>query len=514
MSAGAASTGSVASVAITGPLPVTESSVPLSSAMFDGATEAALLRDAGYLEEEYLASGTANVWTYDERLSRVVEKADLPFTTRLLVRRPEDSARFSGGLYVEPIHPRYEATPVWDWLHPWLVSEGHAWVGVTQDARSAESMRTVFDAQRYSDVHIPEYGMGWEIVGKVAAALRSDLVEGPLADLDVTRAVLMGLSLTGSFCRVYLSGGFHEQIKRTEQLPVFDGYLILISSGGPQVHGYPKLSDTSATLPPNDPRRVVSPHGVPVFEVQSEYEAETNGPAVRPDSDTADDPYRLYQVAGTSHVTEGGPGAVSGASRRQLVDRGFKLGIRRPVEELSDGHFMYVARAIARLLDRWISSAVTPPRVDRFALLSVESDAPRGLNPGARPLARDSDGNVLGGIRAPWVAVPLETYSPHSSPSPATTSSVPWGTPMTAFGPDMVADMVAHTTPFSAERIRELYLGSADYLQKFDDAVKALVARGFLRPADGDILRSRATEKARRVDNAYRDLRVAGSAGG
>src|ERR1700722_19675423 len=239
----------VSPVNIHGPLLVTDASVPLSSAMFDGAAEEGLLRAAGYVEEEYLASGTANVSTYDEQWQRVVEKPDLPFTTRILVRRPTDPRRFSGGLYVEPMHPRYEANPVWDWLHPWLVSEGHAWVGVTQDARSADSMRTVFDPERYAHIHIPEYGMGWEIVGSVTAALLSDSTSGPLAGLDVTRAVLMGLSLTGSFCRVYLNGGFHEQIERTGHRPVFDGYLLMITSGGPLVHGYPKLSDASAPIP-------------------------------------------------------------------------------------------------------------------------------------------------------------------------------------------------------------------------------------------------------------------------
>ena len=41
----------------------------------------------GYVEEEYLVPGAANVYEYDDAWQLQVRNADLPFVTRLLVRR-------------------------------------------------------------------------------------------------------------------------------------------------------------------------------------------------------------------------------------------------------------------------------------------------------------------------------------------------------------------------------------------------------------------------------------------
>ena len=59
------------------------------------------LAKAGYVEEEFLVSGTANVydWAADGSLS--VKTPDAPYVTRILVRRPAAAARFSGSVMVE-----------------------------------------------------------------------------------------------------------------------------------------------------------------------------------------------------------------------------------------------------------------------------------------------------------------------------------------------------------------------------------------------------------------------------
>ncbi len=46
----------------------------------------------GYLEEEHLVSGTADLYGYDHSGQTVLARAAVPFTTRLLVRRPGDDA--------------------------------------------------------------------------------------------------------------------------------------------------------------------------------------------------------------------------------------------------------------------------------------------------------------------------------------------------------------------------------------------------------------------------------------
>ena len=47
----------------------------------------------GYVEEEFLVSGTANVYDWPEPGPAVVRTPDVPYTTRVLVRRPASMIR-------------------------------------------------------------------------------------------------------------------------------------------------------------------------------------------------------------------------------------------------------------------------------------------------------------------------------------------------------------------------------------------------------------------------------------
>src|SRR5580700_11065882 len=85
---------------ITGPIPMKSDSYPFLGA---GHTLNPIdFTKAGYVEEEFLVSGSANVydWAADGSLTVKVEKA--PYTTRILVRRPARASRFSGNVVVEP----------------------------------------------------------------------------------------------------------------------------------------------------------------------------------------------------------------------------------------------------------------------------------------------------------------------------------------------------------------------------------------------------------------------------
>src|SRR6202020_1608803 len=63
------------------------------------------------------------------------------------------------------------------------------------------------------------------------------------------------------------------------------------------------------------------------------------------------------------------------------------------------------------------------------------------------PLARDADGNVTGGIRTPWVEVPLGGHFPHSTPVPGRCEPAPHAP---YADPAMLADLWAHLMPFPA----------------------------------------------------------------
>jgi alpha/beta hydrolase family protein len=463
----------LAAVRVTGPLPVTGESVPLGAAWLPGHGRGVDLAAQGYLEQEYLISGQADDWTWDDSL-RPVAAGPLPFRTRILVRRPADQAAFSGAVYLEPNHADYDRSLTWSATAPWLIRSGHAHVGVTQEPATLPDLAR-WDPGRYGTLSIPRPGQRLDIVGLVAALVKSDA--GVLAAKPASRVIMSGWSQTGTFCRTFLGEGCHAR-SRINGGPAVDGYVICISSGGALRPGYGVLRPP-AELPPGDPRRTVGGHGVPVVELLSEGESETHRAVLRPDSDEPGDPYRLYQVAGTGHVT--GRHELT-TNRPQLADRGWTVNPSEVRERLSDGRMDLVARAVFAAVDRWIADGTAPPRMsERFRYDDPAGRAARGIMPESLPLARDADGNVIGGIRTPWVEVPLGGHFPHSTPVPGRCAPAPHAP---YADPAMLADLWAHLAPFPVAELTRRYGDLDGYLARLEAAALTAVNDGWLLAED------------------------------
>ena len=73
----------------------------------------------GYVEEEYAVSGTANLYDYVDDIGQrpdiVVSTPDVPYTTRMLVRRPADARDFNGTVFVEVLNATagWDGDPIW-----------------------------------------------------------------------------------------------------------------------------------------------------------------------------------------------------------------------------------------------------------------------------------------------------------------------------------------------------------------------------------------------------------------
>ena len=93
---------------VIGPLPVTANSYPFGAANHQLVPED--LSRQGYVEEEYLVSGKANVYDWPAGGPAVIRTPDAPYTTRVLVRRPRDPRRFSGNVVVEMLNRRICST--------------------------------------------------------------------------------------------------------------------------------------------------------------------------------------------------------------------------------------------------------------------------------------------------------------------------------------------------------------------------------------------------------------------
>jgi Alpha/beta hydrolase domain len=116
---------------VTGPIPVTATSYPFGAA--DHTMLPQNLKTLGYVEEEFLISGTANVYDWTGQGPASVRVANAPYTTRVLVRRPISKSRFSGNVAVEMLNPsnRFDLNIGWALSHKEFVRNGDAWVGIT-----------------------------------------------------------------------------------------------------------------------------------------------------------------------------------------------------------------------------------------------------------------------------------------------------------------------------------------------------------------------------------------------
>ena len=112
-------------------LPPDTASGPANASLLD-------LGDSGYTEEEFFFDGHATSYdlaspaTSDGQWD-AVEAATAAFTSRLLVRRPENPEDFSGVVLVEWLNVSggVDGDPDWGYNSDEIIREGHAWVGVS-----------------------------------------------------------------------------------------------------------------------------------------------------------------------------------------------------------------------------------------------------------------------------------------------------------------------------------------------------------------------------------------------
>ena len=91
-----------------------------------------------------------------------------------------------------------DAGLTWEATAPYLMREGHTWVGVTVFAHMATLLRERVDPHRYRELDIPFPGAEWDVLSDAAQLLR----QGTFG-IDARTVILSGWSATGSFCRVY-----------------------------------------------------------------------------------------------------------------------------------------------------------------------------------------------------------------------------------------------------------------------------------------------------------------------
>jgi Alpha/beta hydrolase domain len=470
---------------VSGPIPATASSYPFGAA--DHTLVPEDLSKVGYVEDEYLVSGKANVYDWPAPGPAVVRTPDAPYTTRILVRRPANPKRFSGNVVVEMLNPSnlFDLNIGWAMAHQQFARNGDAWVGITAKPIAVQALKN-FDPQRYASLSFAnplplsdprnctdiqtavdppelrsratEDGLIWDIYSQVGALLRSHDDSNPVR--HARHVYGFGYSQTGGYLYDYINA-IHPLDVANNGRPIYDGYIVAVA-GGAFVGAVP-INQCVPAPPVGDPRLQFKDVGVPIIHIMSQSDYLIGIAARRPDSDAPADRFRHYEMAGAGHAT---PDELNfAAAPADIVKAG------RPVPPMSCNEgprsrfpSKIFFDAAVRNLDWWVRYGVAPPHADP---IEVVNGAP----------VLDEFGNVVGGLRSPYLDVPTSTW----------------------FGSSTGASfcfIAGHEVPFDAARLRQLYPTHSAYVRAVAKDTARLVAGRFITLPDGlDII-----EQATRAD--------------
>jgi hypothetical protein len=462
----------------TGPIPVTADSHPFLAASHN--LEPMDLAKAGYVEEEFILSGTAAVYDWSADGTLRVKTPNVPYANRILLRRPASAARFSGTVVVELMNParRFDWSMMWGFSHDYFIEHGDAWVGITMPGSIGGLQK--FNPARYAalsfqnptpDAACPgnakggpsptEEGLRWDMISQVAAALKSNAASQPMQGFKVDRVFMT----TQAGDIVTYINAIHPHATLPDGKPAYDGYLIKNPGAAA------RISQCAPALAKGDPRQTVGNASVPVISVVAQGEVIANLASRRPDSDEPGGRYRLYEIAGAAHIDKN-PYASLPSFPDQIAAAGAAQGTPDwpfnakcdPEIPFSDHPLLkYSYNAAFSNLDQWVRKGTAPPMASR---VEVKEGA----------LVMDEFGHALGGVRSPYVDAPVATYIT-SSPGPGTCFEL------------------GHAIAFDAARVDSLYGSQKKYASKVAESVERMVKARFLTESDAKKLKAALTAK-------------------
>jgi hypothetical protein len=306
-----------------------------------------------------------------------------------------------------------------------------------------------------------EEGLRWDMMSQVAAALKSNGQSN--RSLPGFRAERVFMTTQTGDITTYINA-IHSHAKLENGKPAYDGYLIK----NPPSAG--RISQCSAAPAKGEARQTLNGVNVPVIAVVAQGEVLGSIASRRPDSDDANGRYRLYEIAGAAHIDKFAYDAGFPVFADQIAAVGAAQGTPAwpfnapctPEIPLSDHPLLkYSYDAAFANLDQWVRKGTAPPRADRIQTKDAS-------------LVMDEFGNALGGVRSPFVDVPVATYTT-SSPGPGTCGEL------------------GRVVRFDAARIQSLHGDAKSYASKVSQSVDRMVNDRFLTESDGRKLKAELT---------------------
>ena len=411
----------------------------------------------GYGVQEFFVSGTATSYA---------DSSTADYATRIVVLTPTEPARFSGVVIVEWINVSggIDAPALWFMAHREILRAGHVYVAVSAQRVGVEggtnlvgfdmSLKTQ-DPVRYAPLHHPGDAYAYDIYSQVGRLIR-DRSDELFGGLQPEAVVAVGESQSALFLTTYVNAV-------DAQAEIYDGFLIHSRFGlaapldGASIFdaaGEPETAPLTRNL------------RVPVLTVITETDllgAVLSGYhlARQPDSDRQ----RTWELAGTAHADNYTikVGFIdSGSAPLPDLVAAYEPTTTLMGQELSycinfaPQHHYALQSALAHLVG-WTRTGEPPPTAPPLDLSDVEPPQ----------LVLDANGLATGGVRTPWVDVPIARTSGVGSTE------------------HVMAQIFGSGEKFDGDTLARLYPGgAAEYLARFTTSLDAAIGAGFLLAAD------------------------------
>jgi Alpha/beta hydrolase domain len=449
-------------------VPVTSTPAPGKPALLLGAFDIA---SVGYVAEEFFISGTASSYSSAAKLSpdgrwSVTPSGAADFTTRIVSLTPADRARFNGTVLVEWLNVSggIDAPAVWMMAHREMLRAGYGCIAVSAQRVGVEGGVNMMgidmslksqNPERYSSLHHPGDTYSYDIFSQAGRLVRDGQRDDILRGLRAEHIIALGESQSALFLTTYINA-----VDPLAQ--VYDGFLVHSRFGpaapldGGSIFDALESNTSQAVAFRPDLR-------VPLLTIITETDL-FGGPregyynARQPENQRL----RVWEIAGTAHADnytiQVAPIDTGSAALTDIVAAYAPTNMLMGQQldhciNFAPQHHYVLQAALSQLCD-WV-------RTDRPAPSAV----PIELSD-AQPIL-DTNGLTQGGVRTPWVDVPIARTSGAGSEE-STMSSI--------FGSGEL---------FDAATLRRLYPGgAADYLQRFTVSLDSAVQSGFILAAD------------------------------
>jgi hypothetical protein len=439
------------------------------------------LAAAGYEAKEYFVSGTATSYSSINDLPangmwEVEPAGSAPYKTRILVYRPVDTTRFNGTLVLEwfNVSGGVEAGPDWTLMHNELIRRGYAWIGVSAQCGGVEGDASTSlglakmdlksaDAKRYGSLSHPGDDYSYDIYSQVARIIRNRGLVNPLSGCRVERILAVGQSQSAMQLTTYINA-IQSRVK------LFDGFLLHGRPYTASLGGFSSAEVDLSEIKEIDlsvmaPVFIRTDIKVPVLTLESETDVMILGYYQARQDDT--DRFRLWEMAGTAHadlytVARGAGDTGNDPSVANVVE--VKSPYPGAIEcelPVNAGPQHFIAKAAIHQLDKWVRTGVGPPIADR---LEISGDPPE--------FVLDALGNVKGGIRTPYVDVPIAKLSGLGQPPTS-----------------LIGALFGTTKLFDKATLKKLYPDHSTYVKAVKKSTDAAVRAGFLMPEDAELIK-------------------------